>query len=77
MDRPSKASHQKRSERARLADPVDFWQAKGLDELAAEQAVAPVGRLRDVLGAAATLWADDAELDAFLAALAARRRNGA
>ncbi len=54
----------------------EFWKAKSPEELAAEQGVRPIGRLEEVLGKGAELWADDAELDAFLQALRERRRKG-
>lgn len=76
MDRPSRKSQRGSAKQARLADSVDFWQAKPLDQLAADQAVSPVNDVADVLGKGATLWADDAELDRFLAELAKRRPAG-
>ena len=48
----------------------EFWKTKSLEELSAEQGVHPIGRLEDILGKGAELWANDAELDAFLQALA-------
>jgi uncharacterized protein (DUF2384 family) len=53
-----------------------FWRTKSAAELAAEQGVRPIARLEEVLGKAAGLWADDADLDAFLAELHRRRQQG-
>jgi hypothetical protein len=55
---------------------ADFWRAKSLEELAAQQGVRPVKWLEEVLGQGADLWTDDADLDAFLRALRERRRRG-
>jgi hypothetical protein len=54
----------------------DFWKTKSLEELSAEQGVQPIGRLEEFRGKGAELWANDAELDAFLQALRERRRKG-
>lgn len=54
-----------------------FWQAKTIDELAAEQGVSVPQDLDALLGAGKDLWADDAEFDAFLADLSECRRQGA
>jgi hypothetical protein len=54
--------------------PEDFWREKPLDQLAAEQGVAPVHHFEDVWGKAADLWADE---DDFAAFLAATRTSGA
>jgi len=56
---------------------MDFWEAKTLEQLAAEQGVHAIERLEEVLGKGADLWRDDAELDSFLAALREQRRKGA
>ena len=48
--------------------PEDFWREKPLDQLAAEQGVAPVHHFEDVWGKAADLWADEDDFAAFLAA---------
>jgi hypothetical protein len=56
---------------------ADFWKSKTLEELAAEQGIRPVENLDEVLGQGTDLWRDDAELEAFLAALRERRQTGA
>jgi hypothetical protein len=77
----NKSSHaSRRSSRGAPAPkgpPMDFWEAKTLEQLAAEQGVHAIERLEEVLGKGADLWRDDAELDSFLAALREQRRKGA
>lgn len=53
---------------------ADFWTTKSLEQLAAEQGVAPIKDLEEVLGRGGDLWKDDAEFEAFLTALHERRR---
>jgi hypothetical protein len=55
--------------------PVDFWESKTLEELAAEQGVHPIERLEEVLGRGADLWRDEAEWEAFLSALQESRQK--
>ena len=43
-----------------------FWQAKTIEELAAEQGVPLVPNFDALFGAGKDLWADDAEFEAFL-----------
>jgi hypothetical protein len=45
-----------------------FWQEKSLEQLAAEQNVAPIQRLEDLLGKGSDLWTDEDDFEAFLAA---------
>lgn len=70
----SQAARSGRPRKAPATKPDEFWQSKGLDQLAADQAVPPA-HLPDLLGEGADLWADDAELEAFLAAVADRRHK--
>lgn len=56
---------------------MDFWTAKTLEELAAEQGVHPIERLEEILGRGANLWRDEAEWEAFLSALRESRQKGA
>ena len=51
----------------------DFWQEKTLAELAAEQGIRPVNHFEEVFGQGAGLWANDEELEAFLANIRAAR----
>ena len=46
----------------------EFWEEKGLDQLAAEQGVGPLARFEDVFASGAALWDDDEDFNAFLAA---------
>lgn len=76
-----RSSHASRKP-SRVADsskrpPMDFWEAKTIDELAAEQGIKPVERLEEVLGQGSDLWRDDAELESFLAAVRESRRKEA
>ena len=48
--------------------PDDFWRERPLDQLAAEQGVAPVHHFEDVWGKGTDLWADEDDFAAFLAA---------
>lgn len=57
--------------------PMDFWESKTLEELAAEQGVRPIEHLEEVLGRGADLWRDEAEWEAFLSALPESRQKGA
>jgi hypothetical protein len=45
-----------------------FWQEKSLEQLAAEQNVAPVQRFEDLWGRGSDLWTDEDDFKAFLAA---------
>lgn len=45
-----------------------FWSERSLEQLAADQRVAPVDSLEQVWGLGAGLWADDEDFEAFLAA---------
>lgn len=45
-----------------------FWSERSLEQLAADQGVAPINHLEDVWGKGAELWADDQGFEAFLAA---------
>jgi hypothetical protein len=54
---------------------VSFWEEKPLDQLAAEQAVRPIQRLDDILGAGAELWENDRDLEDFLQSIYQRRRE--
>jgi hypothetical protein len=45
-----------------------FWTERSLEQLAADQGVAPIGGLEEVWGKGAELWADDEDFEAFLAA---------
>ncbi len=47
-----------------------FWETKSLEELAAEQGVAPIEDLDEVFGRASELWDDNDDFDRFLAATA-------
>jgi hypothetical protein len=53
----------------------EFWQPKALEDLAAQQGVAPVASLEAVLGRAADLWKDEAEFNRFLQGIYQRRRE--
>ena len=48
------------------SDP--FWSERSLQQLAADQGVAPINHLEDAWGKGAELWADDEDFEAFLAA---------
>ena len=52
-----------------------FWPEKTLQQLAVEQAVAPIQRLEEVLGAGAGLWADEHEFHSFLEGIYQRRKE--
>ena len=47
----------------------EFWREKSLDQLAEEQAVRPLQCFEDILGRASSLWENDEDFDAFLAAI--------
>lgn len=49
------------------SDP--FWSEGSLEQLAADQGVAPIDSLDAVWGKGAELWADDEEFKAFLASI--------
>jgi len=53
-----------------------LWQARTLAELSALQGVSLTPDYGALVGRAKELWADDAELDAFLADLRVSRREG-
>jgi hypothetical protein len=76
----NKSSHKSgqpaRRDSAIKEPPADFWKSKTLEELAAEQGIRPVEDLDEVLGQGTDLWRDDAELEAFLAALRKLRQTG-
>lgn len=50
------------------AEADEFWTAKSLDELAAEQGVQVVADWQDLFGSGRNLWDDDESFDAFLGA---------
>jgi hypothetical protein len=45
-----------------------FWSERSLDQLAAEQQVAAIVHLEEVWGKGKSLWLDDEDFEAFLAA---------
>jgi hypothetical protein len=52
-----------------------FWKKKSIEQLAAEQGVRPLENVDELFGAAANLWADDADFEEFMKGIAARRHE--
>jgi hypothetical protein len=50
----------------KTSDP--FWSERSLEQLAANQGIAPINQLEDAWGKGAELWADDEDFKAFLTA---------
>lgn len=52
------------------APPASFWEAKGFDELAAEQGIYPLSNLTELKGD----WPIDADFEEFLTAVRSTRK---
>ena len=61
---------------AQSISPDEFWHSLTLEELAAEQGIKVPQPLDSVIGAAADLWEDDRDTEAFVAEIYERRREG-
>lgn len=53
--------------------PSQFWRARTIDEIAAQQGIAVPQPLDQVIGAAADLWEDDGDCDRFVRGIHDRR----
>ena len=53
--------------------PRDFWRARTIGEIAAQQGIAVPQPLDQVIGAAADLWEDDGDCDRFVRGIHDRR----
>lgn len=61
---------------AQPISPDEFWRSPTLEELAAEQGIKAPQQLDSMIGAAADLWDDDRDTEAFVAEIYERRREG-
>lgn len=74
MHRAKQPSRRTKS-RSRARPSTDFWRHRSADELADEQGIGPITDLGDVISKGASLWANDKELERFLADIRERRRK--